>query len=152
MMFDADLEIAPEKVIPIVVGVHLRAEIGDRLRGESLKKAITNWKKGYQLSESPWPLVCTDMWYLNQAELRIQPTVCIGSPEVNAATTAISSRLSTVILKDEEYRIQADPSYVDLKCCMWGTNEHHSDTCLDVFISKIMPLWLGAFFGFTVEN
>ncbi len=151
-MLNPDTPILPDQVIPIVVGSHLRAEVGDRPRAEKMKAAIQKWKAAQEINESPHPLVCTDLWYLNQTELRVQPTICIGDPEVNAATAALSVDIPTALLVDDAYRIQLDPEYIDIKTCLWGIDDLHSNQCVDVFISDFLPNWLGAFFGISVDK
>ena len=151
-MLNADGPILPQAVIPIVVGAHLRAEVGDRPLAEQVKLAIESWKQQHGISESPYPLVCTDMWYLNSVELRIQPTLSIGSPEVNAATAAFAADIPTLVEVPDAYRIQADPAFIDLKCALWGIDTEQSQLGVNAFIKNVMGQWLGAFFGISVEN
>ncbi len=151
-MLNADGSILPQAVIPIVVGAHLRAEVGDRPLAEQVKLAIESWKQQHGISESPYPLVCTDMWYLNSVELRIQPTLSIGSPEVNAATAAFAADIPTLVEVPDAYRIQADPAFIDLKCALWGIDTEQSQLGVNAFIKNVMGQWLGAFFGISVEN
>lgn len=141
-----------DNIIPIVVGTHLRAELGDRRRGYYLGESIVHWMEQQQLTGPPWPLVCSDMWYLNNVDIRTRPTICIGQPELNAATAAMSPKLETVILADDAYRIQCDPEYIDLKCCMWGIDDVHTNQCIEKFINHVMPHFLGAIYGVAVEN
>ena len=151
-MLHADGPILPQAVIPIVVGAHLRAEVGDRPLAEKVKSAIESWKQQHGISESPYPLVCTDMWYLNSVELRIQPTLSIGSPEVNAATAAFASDIPTLVEVQDAYRIQADPAFVELKCALWGVDAQQTQLGVDAFVKDVLEQWLGAFFGISVEN
>jgi hypothetical protein len=141
-----------DNIIPIVVGAHLRAELGDRRRGYYVGEAIVEWMEKNQIPGPPWPLVCSDMWYLNQLELRTRPTICIGQPELNAATAAMSPKLETVLLAEDAYRIQSDPDYVELKCCLWGIDDAHTNQCVEQFIKNILPHFLGSIYGVSVEN
>ncbi len=151
-MHHPDQSILPQTVIPIVVGAHLRAEVSDRPLAQQAKKAIEAWKVAHDISESPYPLVCTDMWYLNSIELRVQPTLSIGSPEVNAASAALASDIPTLVEVPDSYRIQVDPAFIDLKCVLWGVDTNHTQKCVDAFINDAMEQWLGAFFGISVES
>jgi hypothetical protein len=135
-----------------VVGAHLRAEVGDRARANRVKDAIVGWMKENDISDPPWPLVCSDLWYLNQIELKAQPTICIGHPEVNAATAALSAKLPTAFLADDSYRIQLDPEYIDCTCCLWGVDNAHSQHAVDAFISDFLPELLGSIFGLRIEK
>ena len=151
-MLHPDETVNIDNVIPIVIGTHLRAELGDRRRGYYLKEAIVDWMEQQELFGPPWPLVCSDMWYLNQADLRTRPTICIGQPELNAATAALSPKLETVLLTEDAYRIQCDPEYVELRCCMWGIDDEHTNQCVDQFIKNMLPNFIGAIFGVTVDK
>ena len=89
---------------------------------------------------------------INQIELRVQPTISIGHPEVNAATAALSSDLPTALIQDDAFRIQLDPEFIDLKCCLWGVDDFQSNQCLESFINGFLPQLLGSFFGISIEN
>jgi len=151
-MLHPDQSVHFDQVIPIVVGAHLRAELGDRPRSKRVLEAITSWMELHEVDGPPWPIVCTDLWYLNQVELRTQPTICIGHPEVNAASAALSAKLPTTKLVDDAYRIQLDQEYIELKCCMWGVDDASTDRCIDAFVADFLPTWLGSIFGIRLEN
>ena len=148
-MFHPDNPIDSEQVLPIVVGAHLRAEIGDRSRAVQIREAITIWMVDNNIEGPPWPNVCR---YLNQVELKVQPTICIGHPEINAATAALSAKLQTAILVDDSYRIQLDPEYIDRTCCLWGVDNIHSQHAIEAFITDFLPELLGSIFGLRVEK
>jgi len=147
-----DETIQIDHVIAIVVGAHLRAELGDRRRGYYLGETIVDWMEQHALAGPPWPLVCSDLWYLNDTELRTRPTICIGQPEVNAATAALSPKLETILLEDDAYRIQGDSEYIDLKYCLWGIDDSHSNQCLEQFIKTVLENFLVSIFGVSVEK
>lgn len=151
-MLHPDEIVNVENIIPIVVGAHLRAELGDRRRAYYVGESIVNWMEQHQIPGPPWPLVCSDMWYLNQVELRTRPTICIGQPELNAATASLASSLETVLLEDDAYRIQGDPEYIQLKYCMWGIDDTHTNQCVEQFITNCMPQFLGSIYGVQVEK
>jgi hypothetical protein len=151
-MLHPDEIVLEDNIIPIVIGAHLRAELGDRRRGYHVAEAIVHWMEQHQVPGPPWPLVCSDMWYLNTLELRTRPTICIGQPELNAATAALSPKLETVLLEDNAYRIQCDPEYIDLKCCLWGIDDTHTNQCVEQFIKIVLPRFIGAIFGVTVDK
>ena len=151
-MLHPDETIQIDHVIAIVVGAHLRAELGDRRRGYYLGETIVDWMEQHALAGPPWPLVCSDLWYLNDTELRTRPTICIGQPEVNAATAALSPKLETILLEDDAYRIQGDSEYIDLKYCLWGIDDSHSNQCLEQFIKTVLENFLVSIFGVSVEK
>jgi hypothetical protein len=146
-MFEIDKPIHQNHVMPIVVGANLSAELCDRRRAMYLQQAITDWMQEQGINEAPWPLVCSDLWYLNDTELRVQPTICIGNPDVNAATAALSSKLETVHLEDAQFRIQLDPQFIDLKCCIWGVDDAGTQSGMDYFVCGYLPHFLGSIFG-----
>lgn len=151
-MFHPDNPIEPNHVLPIVVGAHLCAEVGDRTRGNQVKDAIIRWMKENNINDPPWPLVCSDLWYLNQIELKTQPTICIGHPEINAATAAISVRLQTAAFVDDSYRIQLDPEFIECTCCLWGVNDANTQLAVEAFIADFLPALLGSIFGIRIEK
>ena len=151
-MLHPDNTVNIDHVIPIVVGSHLCAELGDRRRGYALGEVIVQWMEQHDISGPPWPIVCSDLWYLNDTELRTRPTICIGQPELNAATATLSPKLETLILEDIAYRVQGDSEYIDLKYVLWGIDDTHTNQCLEQFIKNILPNFLGSIFGVSVEK
>ena len=151
-MLHPDETVNLDDVIPIVIGAHLCAELGDRRRGYYLGEAIVAWMEQHEIAGPPWPLVCSDLWYLNDAELRTRPTICIGQPEVNAATASLSSNLGTVLLEENAYRIQGDANFIDLKYCLWGIDDIHTNQCVEQFIKSALPNFLGAIFGVSIDK
>ena len=151
-MFHPDKPVESDQVLPIVVGAHLRAELGDRIRATQVRNAIVEWMGSNEIDGPPWPIVCSDLWYMNQVELKVQPTICIGHPEINAATAAISAKLPTAILVDDSYRIQLDPAYIDRTCCLWGVDNAHSQHAIEAFIADFLPEFLGSIFSLRVEK
>ena len=151
-MLHPDETVDIDHVIPIVVGAHLRAELGDRQRAYAVGEAVIKCMATYELSGPPWPIVCSDLWYLNQTKLRTRPTICIGHPEVNAATAAMSPTLETILLVEGAYRIQGDPEFINLKCALWGIDDAHTKQCVEHFIKNVLPNFLGSIFGVTVEK
>jgi hypothetical protein len=146
-MFEIDSPVQQNQVMPIVVGANLYAELSDRRRATFLQQSISTWMHEQGIEDPPWPLVCTDLWYLNDTELRIQPTICIGNPDINAATAALSSKLETVHLEEELFRIQLDPEFIDLKCCIWGVDDVGTQAGMDYFVCGYLPHFLGSIFG-----
>jgi hypothetical protein len=151
-MFHPDKPIDANLVLPIVVGAHLRAEVGDRSRANQVKEAITSWMRNNDINDPPWPLVCSDLWYLNDVTLKVQPTICIGHPEINAATAALAATLQTVANVDDSYRIQLDPEYIECTCCLWGVDDIHAEQATEAFIADFLPSLLGSIFGLCIEK
>ena len=146
-MFEPDAPIQQNFVMPIVVGANLNAELFDRRRAMFLQQAIATWMQEQKINEAPWPLVCSDLWYLNDTELRVQPTICIGNPDINAATAALSAKIETVHLEEGAYRIQLDPEFIDLRCCIWGVDDAGTQMGMNTFVCGYLPHFLGSIFG-----
>ena len=73
----------PLRVLPIVVGAHLIAERDDRPLAYRVRNRIRRWlADGGGGRPGVQPLVCCDVWYLNQDDLQRRPTISIGSPRV----------------------------------------------------------------------
>lgn len=132
----------------IVVGAHLSAEKYDRataegLRGEIARRLATS--SGGR-PESPMPLVCTDLWYLNDPSLRDCPVISIGGPEVNALTAYLADKLPSALAIDEVLIVQMDVELGDssvLAAC-WGADHTQTARAVDLFIQKYLGRFLVA--------
>jgi len=103
-------DVETTNAVLIVVGSHLRAEEKDRPLAYGLKKRIEHWRDMHagQLDVPLTPLVCTDLWYLNHAELQRRPTICLGGPGVNALA-AINANQSGEAEGEPEYGAHGGP-------------------------------------------
>ena len=79
----------------IVVGAHLRAEVADRPLAYRLRERIHAWleKFGTGMNVPIMPVVCTDIWYMNQEPLQNRPTISLGGPGVNALSAYYGQKL-----------------------------------------------------------
>src|SRR5690606_11668912 len=64
-----------DNLLLIVVGAHLRAEEADRPLAYKLKRRIDAWldQNAARLNIDIEPIVCSDLWYLNQEHLQQRP-------------------------------------------------------------------------------
>jgi hypothetical protein len=131
--------------VVIVVGASLRAEEADRPLAYRLREAIGEWKQenAEVLGVSIEPIVCTDLWYLNDEPLRSEATVCIGGPGVNALSAYLSEHL------DDEHRtadvlMQIDPDYTDLRVVIWGQDHVRTVHGVELFIQQYLDGYLRA--------
>jgi len=143
----------------IVVGSHLRAEECDRPLAYGLKARIEHWRDMHkqQLDVPLTPLVCTDLWYLNHADLQKRPTICVGGPAVNALA-AINANQSDedeanaqqeakeVKPKPDEPRvmIMIDPDFTHLRVGIWGTNTELTEKGIQIFCDRYLDGYLRA--------
>jgi len=131
-------------LLPIVVGAHLESERHDRALAYGLCDEIVA-RQGLLDDSTPLePLVCCDLWYLNDQTLRLQPTLTIGRPEVNAATAYLASRVPTMLIREELYRIQLDPDFVERRGCIWGTDADATAEAVSVFMERYLAEYLQA--------
>lgn len=109
-------------LILVVVGAQLRAELGDRPLAYHLCDRIRDWLRKHNnvMNVSLAPVVCSDIWYLNQQPLQRLPTISLGGPGVNALSAFYANTLSPALVHDNHMVIQLDPEYVDLRVCIWG--------------------------------
>ena len=117
-----EAEIGPDTdtLLLVVVGAHLRAELTDRPLAYMLVERIEDWQRGHVEADRLTPLVCSDMWYLNAAELLSRPTICLGRPGVNAASAFFANRLPTAFVLQETFQVQLDLEFITMQACVWG--------------------------------
>jgi len=146
-----------EKVnaVMIVVGSHLRAEERDRPLAGGLKARIEHWREMHadQMDVPLTPLICTDLWYLNHADLQRRPTICIGGPGVNALQ-AINANQSEEQASDEQERppealeprvtIMIDPDFTHLRVGIWGTDTELTEKGIQLFEERYLDSYLRA--------
>ena len=140
-------DIDPSSLVLIVVGAHLRAEIGDRPLANRLRDRIGKWL----LEQCPpgtappcVPLVCCDVWYLNHEPLHRRPTISLGGPGVNALSAYLYRKLRTVFAREEHLIIQLDPEFTDLRACLWGMTHELTVDALNLFDQKYLDPFLRA--------
>jgi hypothetical protein len=138
-------ELDIESMIMIVVGAHLRAELEDRPLAQRLcdtmKRRLEERARGTGVNHAR-PVLCTDVWYLNNAELQERPVIAIGEPGVNAATAYFCNRLPTALVIDNALRIHLDPEFTEPRACLWGANPASTAHAIDVFVERYLDSFL----------
>src|SRR5688572_23774540 len=101
----------------IVVGAHLRAETADRPLAYRLRERMHAWleKHAVGLNVPLYPVVCSDIWYMNQEAFHTRPTISLGGPGVNALSAYFHDKLGPAALSENRMVIQLDPAFVDLR-------------------------------------
>lgn len=132
----------PGRLVLLVVGAHLEAEVTDRALGYRLREQILAWQAGADCPQPLRPVVCTDLWYLNNQPLRQRPAISIGRPEINAATAFLAGRLPSAFMIEQAYCIQLDPKYIDLNVCIWGTDCRRTASAVDLFTERYLQEYL----------
>lgn len=128
----------------MVVGAHLRAEVAHRPLGYGLCEAIGRWQGGSPDAEPLSPILCTDLWYLNDQALMLQPTIAIGGPELNAVTAYLANRLPTALVIEGSLQVQLDPELVTLQACVWGADDQATAQGVALFTERYLEAFLSA--------
>jgi hypothetical protein len=135
-------EIDTDRLLWIVTGVQLHAELGDRPLAyrvqEEVKKVLRS-----MLGDAPdggpprlAPAVVSDVFYLNNESLHARPAVSIGGPGVNALSALLVSELPTAASIEQTLVVQMDLDGKDHRCAVWGMNHLDTVRAVEVFISK----------------
>jgi len=142
----ADAPVEIDRLLLVVVGAHLRAEVSDRPLADRLVRQIRAWQDESldELDEPLLPLVCTDMWYLNEPSLLERPAVVIGEPGVNAASAFYATRLPRTVVVDNAWEIRMDPEIVDPRVALWGEGPLHTEAAADEFARRYLDPYLRA--------
>ena len=139
-------DIDPDRLLLIVVGAHLQAELHDRPLAYRLLDAMQE-QLHHQTGGTDWPvtpMVCTDVWYLNNRELQRRPAVSIGGPGVNALSAYLHPKLPTALAVEDQLVIQLDVEMVELRCAIWGIDAGHSNSAAELFQKKYLPDYIRA--------
>ncbi len=159
-----DLDVTGRQpLLLIVLGAHLGAELADRPLGYRLRDRIVRWQHDTlppatartPAASEDEPLlaaVCTDLWYLNTPDLMARPTICLGRPELNAASAYWANRLPTAFVIDETLRIHLDPEFINLQACVWGANDGATASGVDLFEQRYLEPFLRTAHGLPTEE
>ncbi len=133
--------IQPSTIL-IVTGAHLAAEIAQRplayfLRGRILEALGPD-------THEDRVIVCSDVWYLNHAELRRLAAVSLGPPHHNALSAYLASRVPSVIAVDGVYVVQMDIDADPPLVCCWGDDPDATASAVHVFAERFLETFLGA--------
>ena len=137
-------DIDTDRLICIVVGVQLRAELGDRplayrieqeLR-QRLEAALGKPAEG----EPPRlaPVVLSDVYYLNNDELQARPAISVGGPGMNALSAMLVDKLPTAVAIEKTLVVQMDLEMDDVRCAIWGMDHLDTVRAVDLFITKYL--------------
>ncbi|MFT5423337.1 MAG: hypothetical protein ACI89L_001114 [Phycisphaerales bacterium] len=125
-------EIDASRVIPIVVGSSLRAEREDRPLAYQLADRLA----GPAVAMGLEPVVCTDVWYLNDATLAERAAVSLGGPDVNALTAHLASRVPSAYVIDGVLMVQFDVEARRGHACCWGVNAEATAQAVIAFMDR----------------
>ncbi len=135
-------DIDPQRLIWIVTGVQLTAELGDRPLAyrieRELRDRLGTLLKPPEPGEPPLlsPVVVSDVYYLNNDDARKGPTISIGGPGMNALSASLVEQLPTPVAIENTLVVQMDLEMNDLRCAIWGMNHLDTVRAVDTFIAK----------------
>ena len=136
-------EIDIDRLLLVVVGAHLKAEAADRPIAYRLQRVLDERLAALaEMPERVVPLVCSDVWYLNNDELHGRPLICIGGPGVNALSAYLYPRLASALQVDQQLVVQMDPEMADLRVNVWGMSHGETAAAVDLFEQKYLDAYL----------
>lgn len=142
-------EIDTDRLICIVVGVQLRAELGDRPLAYRIEREVRDRVEA-ALGRPPEnepprlaPVVVSDILYLNSDELQARPCISVGGPAMNAVSAMLVDKLPTAVAIEDTLVIQMDLDMDDQRCAVWGMNHLDTVRAAELFVSKYLDAFIG---------
>ena len=136
----ADVEI--DRLIPIVTGIQLKAELGDRPLAYRVEAAVRDALAALlgkpAAGELPRlaPAVVSDVYSLNTEEMQSRPTISIGGPGMNALSAMLVNELPTAVAIENVLVVQMDLDVQDHRCAVWGMDHLDTVRAVELFVSK----------------
>ena len=137
-------EIDIDRLVCIVVGVQLRAELGDRPLAYRIEQELRKRLEA-ALGEPPEgeyprlaPVVITDVYYLNNEPIHARPAISVGGPAMNAVSAMLVDQLPTAVAIENTLVVQMDLEMTDLRCAVWGMDHLDTVRAVDLFIAKYL--------------
>ncbi len=141
-----NMELNEDRLLLIVAGTDLRAEMSDRPIAYDLRELLEQWIE-VQVSKVDrlvYPLVCSDTWYLNNAELYGRPVISIGGPGVNTLSAYLYQTLHTALAIEDKLVVQMDVEFLDLRVAVWGMDNAHTLAAVELFEQKYLNDYMRA--------
>lgn len=129
----------------IVTGMTLEAERACRPLAYTVREHVAAWLDLEQEDGGATalePMVCADVWWLNNADLRACPTIAIGGPEQNALTAYLADKLPSVFSMDGRVLVQMDLDGVDLLATCWGIDDATTGAAVDRFLEHYLDRFM----------
>lgn len=121
-------------LLPIVVGIHLDAEVYDRPLALRLVDAIRRWQHAYCDSPICRPTVVSDALYLSDESMQRLPVISLGHARVNALSAALIERLPVVYSRHGRLAIQSDLMGEPTRLCAWAAHREDGIEAVDRLI------------------
>ena len=136
----ADIEI--DRLIWIVTGVQLKAELGDRPLAYRIEAEVRQ-RLGALLGKTEAgappklvPAVISDVYYLNNEEIQSRPLIAVGGPGVNLVSANLVEELPTAVAIENVLVVQMDVEMEDRRCAVWGMDHLSTIRAVETFIAK----------------
>ncbi len=128
----------------LVTGSTPEAETQDRPEAYRLRDAISDLLSADFPDVERRPIVCGDLWYLNQDHLRAEPALAVGPPQSNALTAFLADRLPSLRVVDGRWIVQGNPDFNPPVGACWGATPHFTRAAVDVFLAEYAAAFLAA--------
>lgn len=138
-----DLGFDLDQSVILVVGAHPHAELFDRAAAARLQQRLENWQAAHDDMIEPMHVVlCTDLWYLNDADMMGRPTIAVGRPGINAASAYLANRLPASFAVADFVHMHFDPEFVEPSACIWGRHENATVNACDLFADRYLAAFM----------
>jgi hypothetical protein len=142
-------EIDTDRLIWIVVGVQLRAELGDRPLAYRIETEAKRLLKGMlpEVTEADplpavSPVVVSDVYFLNNEEIQGRPVISVGGPGVNAVSNLYVNEVPTAVAVEDSLLVQMDVEMKDVRCAVWGMDHLQTVQAVELFVAKYLEIYL----------
>ena len=134
--------IDPNRLIFIVVGVQLPAELGDRPLAYRIAEHVQRMIDE-KIGKSPEgqlprlaPAVISDVYYLNNENIQHRPAISVGGPGVNGLSGQLVNELPTIIAIENTLILQMDLDVEDPRVSVWGMDHILTVRAVELMIDK----------------
>lgn len=135
-------EIDTDRLIWIVTGIQLNAELGDRPMAYRVEQEIRTGLE-VALGKAPAgqpprlaPAVVSDVYYLNNEQAQARPVISIGGPGMNALSAVLVNELPTAVAIQDTLVVQMDLEMNDPRCAVWGMSHLDTVRAVELFLAK----------------
>lgn len=136
-------QVDTDRLIWIVTGVQLNAELGDRPLAYRVEQelrdrlAVALPPPGEAELPRLVPAVISDVLYLNNDSLQDRPAISIGGPGVNALAGILTDKLPTALAIENSLVIQIDQEMSEhQQCSIWGMDHVQTVRAVELFLSR----------------
>jgi hypothetical protein len=131
------------RLLFIVTGSSLRAEEVDRPLAYYLKQQAEQRLSSMEpASDRLQVQVVADFRWLNDEAWQRMPTISLGGPGVNALAHRWLEDVPVSLAVDEQYYIQMDPDFNELRVSIWGMNNPTTQIAVSAFVQRYLDTFL----------